>query len=63
MYNVDDIRADFPVFSKKQETKPFVYLDTAASAQKPQCVLIKYARFTKRPMPTFTAGFMIWPNA
>ncbi len=41
MYNVDDIRADFPVFSKKQETKPFVYLDTAASAQKPQCVIDK----------------------
>lgn len=41
MYNVDDIRADFPVFKKLENGKPFVYLDTAASAQKPKCVIDK----------------------
>lgn len=45
MYNVDDIRADFPVFKHfENEKKPFVYLDTAASAQKPKCVIDKICR-------------------
>jgi len=39
MYLTDDIRKDFPVFLKGGQDKPLVYLDTAASAQKPQCVI------------------------
>ncbi len=39
MFSVDDIRRDFPVFENQDTNKPLVYLDTAASAQKPQTVI------------------------
>jgi cysteine desulfurase/selenocysteine lyase len=35
----DLVRADFPILSRKIRQKPLVYLDNAASAQKPQAVL------------------------
>ena len=38
-YDVDRIRADFPILASKVYGKPLVYLDNAASAQKPQAVL------------------------
>ena len=41
MFLVDDIRKDFPVFSDLKDGKELVYLDTAASAQKPKCVIDK----------------------
>lgn len=39
VYDVDRIRADFPALSLRVYGKPLVYLDNAASAQKPQAVL------------------------
>jgi cysteine desulfurase/selenocysteine lyase len=39
VYDVDRIRADFPILATKVYGKPLVYLDNAASAQKPQAVL------------------------
>lgn len=39
MYDVEKIRADFPVLSRKVHGKPLVYLDNGASAQKPICVI------------------------
>ena len=33
------LRKEFPIFSKKIYGKPLTFLDTAASAQKPQCVI------------------------
>jgi len=38
-YPIDQIRADFPILQKKIHEHPLVYLDSAASAQKPQIVL------------------------
>src|SRR6201986_3414216 len=38
-YDVDRIRADFPILSMQVYGKPLVYLDNAASAQKPRAVL------------------------
>ena len=38
-YDVTRIRADFPILAKKIYDKPLVYLDNAASAQKPLAVL------------------------
>jgi cysteine desulfurase/selenocysteine lyase len=38
-YDLDAIRADFPALSLQVYGKPLVYLDNAASAQKPQAVL------------------------
>src|SRR5882757_821824 len=38
-YNVEQIRKDFPALAVQVYGKPLVYLDNAASAQKPQAVL------------------------
>lgn len=38
-YDVNKIRADFPALAMQVYGKPLVYLDNAASAQKPQAVL------------------------
>ena len=39
MYDVEAIRADFPILSRSVNGKPLVYLDNGASAQKPQIVI------------------------
>lgn len=39
MYDIDRIRADFPILSRQVNGKPLVYLDNGASAQKPQAVI------------------------
>ena len=39
MYDVEKIRADFPILSRQVNGRPLVYLDNGASAQKPQVVI------------------------
>lgn len=39
MYDVEQIRADFPILAREVNGKPLVYLDNGASAQKPQVVI------------------------
>ena len=39
LYDVDAIRADFPILSREVHGRPLVYLDSAASAQKPRQVM------------------------
>ncbi len=39
MYDINQIRADFPILSREVYGKPLVYLDNAATTQKPLCVL------------------------
>ncbi|MDN5788855.1 cysteine desulfurase [Pseudorhodobacter sp.] len=39
MFDVEKIRADFPILSRKVNDRPLVYLDNGASAQKPQVVI------------------------
>ena len=39
MYDVERVRADFPILSREVNGKPLTYLDNGASAQKPQCVI------------------------
>ena len=39
MFNVTKIREDFPILSREVYGKPLVYLDNAATTQKPLCVL------------------------
>lgn len=41
MYDIDKIRRDFPVLQRQINGKPNAYLDSAASAQKPKCVINK----------------------
>ncbi len=38
-YNLHDIREQFPILSRQVHGKPLVYLDNAATTQKPLCVL------------------------
>jgi len=38
-FDVEKVRADFPILSKQVYGKPLIYLDNAASAQKPKQVL------------------------
>jgi cysteine desulfurase/selenocysteine lyase len=39
MYDVEKVRADFPILSRSVNGKPLVYLDNGASAQKPKVVI------------------------
>ena len=39
MYDLQKIRADFPILSREVNGKPLVYLDNGASAQKPKVVI------------------------
>ena len=39
MMNIEKIRGDFPVLHQELYGKPLVYLDNAATTQKPQCVI------------------------
>ncbi len=39
MFNVEDVRKDFPILSTKVYGKPLIYLDSGATAQKPQSVI------------------------
>ena len=39
MYNIQKVRDDFPILSRTVYDRPLVYLDNAATTQKPLCVL------------------------
>ncbi|MBR5541219.1 MAG: cysteine desulfurase [Bacteroides sp.] len=39
MYNIKQIREDFPILSREVYGKPLVYLDNGATTQKPRCVV------------------------
>ena len=41
MFNIEKIRKDFPILSQKVNGKPNAFLDSAASSQKPKCVIDK----------------------
>src|ERR671920_2556290 len=38
-YDIEAVRAEFPILSQQVYGKPLVYLDSAASAQKPRAVI------------------------
>ena len=43
--DVEAIRRDFPVLERKIYDRPLVYLDNAATSQKPQCVIDAVSRY------------------
>ena len=45
--NIENIKSQFPIFSKKINGKPLIYLDSANSSQKPMCVINKLNDFYK----------------
>jgi cysteine desulfurase/selenocysteine lyase len=44
-FNVEALRADFPILRRQVHGKPLVYLDNAATAQKPQAVIDRLSRY------------------
>ena len=45
MFDVQKIRADFPILSQKVNGKPLVYFDNGATAQKPQVVIDAVSKY------------------
>ena len=45
MYDVAQIRRDFPILGRQVHGKPLVYLDSAATSQKPRSVIDSLTRF------------------
>ncbi len=48
MFSGRDFRSDFPILHQTVHGKPLVYLDNAATAQKPRCVIDALVRFYER---------------
>lgn len=55
-FDVDQIRAEFPVLSQTVHGKPLVYLDNAATTQKPRCVIEKVRQFDSEEYGTVRRG-------
>lgn len=45
--NIENIKSQFPIFSRKINGKPLVYLDSSNSSQKPTCVINRLNDFYK----------------
>lgn len=45
MFDVQKIRADFPILSQKVNGKPLVYFDNGATAQKPQVIIDAVSKY------------------
>ena len=52
MCDFEDLRSQFPILSRKVHSKPLIYLDSAATSQKPQVVINAESEFYK----TINAG-------
>ena len=53
-FDVWNIREDFPILKQQVHGKPLVYLDNAATSQKPQVVIDTVHRYYAEEMPTST---------
>ena len=62
MYDVQKIRADFPILSRQVNGKPLVYLDNGASAQKPQAVIDAVTRTYSREYANVHRGLHYLSN-
>jgi cysteine desulfurase/selenocysteine lyase len=45
MFDVETIRRDFPILQRTMHGKPLIWLDSAATAQKPQAVIDRVSRY------------------
>ncbi len=55
-YDVAAVRRDFPILTQKMRGRPLIYLDNAASAQKPQCVIDAISNFYAREYANIHRG-------
>src|SRR5260221_3603188 len=62
-YDVARVRADFPILAREVYGKPLVYLDNAASAQKPRAVLDRMREVYEREYSNVHRGLHFLANA
>jgi cysteine desulfurase/selenocysteine lyase len=62
-YDVERLRADFPILSERPYGKPLVYLDNAASAQKPKVVIDRLTHFYEHEYSNVHRGLHYLANA
>lgn len=62
-FDVERIRADFPILSREVYGKPLVYLDNAASAQKPRAVIDAMNEAMEREYANVHRGMHYLSNA
>ncbi len=62
-YDVEKIRADFPILAERPYGKPLVYFDNAASAQKPRAVLERMTHFYEHEYANVHRGLHYLANA
>src|SRR5271163_5011086 len=62
-FDVEAIRADFPILAERPYGKPLVYVDNAASAQKPRAVLDRLAHFYEHEYANVHRGLHYLANA
>jgi cysteine desulfurase/selenocysteine lyase len=62
-YDIEKIRADFPILSEKPYGKTLVYLDNAASAQKPRAVIERMVRAYEHEYSNVHRGLHFLANA
>src|SRR5947199_9890633 len=61
-FDVEKIRRDFPILSREIRGKKLVYLDNAATAQKPRAVIEAISRYYEQGNAMFTAACIFFPN-
>jgi cysteine desulfurase/selenocysteine lyase len=57
-FDMSGIRRDFPALHQLVRGKPLIYLDNAATAQKPNSVLDALNRFYRTDCSNFTGPFI-----
>ena len=62
-YDLQAIRAEFPILAERPYGKPLVYLDNAASAQKPRVVLERLTNFYSHEYSNVHRGLHYLANA
>jgi len=58
MLNVESIRRDFPILSSKMNGKQLVYLDNAATTQKPKQVIKAIEDYYKNTTQIYTVAYI-----
>ena len=63
MFDIKEVRKDFPILSREVYGKPLVYLDSAASAQKPSKVINYIKNFQENDYANVHRGIHFLSNA
>lgn len=56
MFDVERIRRDFPILQRKVHGRPLIWLDSAATSQKPQVVIDRISRFYEQENANIHSG-------